>query len=207
MYDVFTFTADGVTVQLEALAWTNDTTRATALVRQNGVWVKTGALDRRFVGCYRTTTVSGQCEDSENKRFLWNTDNRVLRAVKLVVGAGSWTYSSGAKRQWNAAAGNMIQFINGLIEESILVTCSLDMTIAAGVYYVGLALNATNVFHDLGCIAGISVNGTTLTCVLNQLLSPGYSYVAGVERGDAVNTATLNAGSNVVKGIVGQLNC
>ncbi len=47
------------TPTLEALVWTNDTTRATALVRQDGVWSKTGALTRRYLG---TVRVDGESE-------------------------------------------------------------------------------------------------------------------------------------------------
>jgi hypothetical protein len=49
MYDVFCFDNAGVPT-LELLAWTNDTTRATALVLQNGVLVKSGATTRRSDG-------------------------------------------------------------------------------------------------------------------------------------------------------------
>ena len=45
-YDVFCYDNAG-TPTLEFLAWTNDTTRATALVYQDGVLVKSGATTRR----------------------------------------------------------------------------------------------------------------------------------------------------------------
>jgi len=44
-FDVFAFLNAGV-VTLEFLDWTNATTRATGLTRQDGVWTKTGAATR-----------------------------------------------------------------------------------------------------------------------------------------------------------------
>jgi hypothetical protein len=68
MYDVFAFDNAGA-VNIELLAWTNDTTRATAITVQNGFLCKAGAPARRYVGSFRTTTVSGQTEDSAAKRL------------------------------------------------------------------------------------------------------------------------------------------
>ena len=50
-YDVFCYANNGVPT-LEFLAWTNSTTRATALVYQNGILCKTGALTRRYLGSF-----------------------------------------------------------------------------------------------------------------------------------------------------------
>ncbi len=62
MYDVFCYANSGIPT-LEYLAWTNDTTRATALVLQDGILCKTGALTRRYLGTFynagnKTATVT-----------------------------------------------------------------------------------------------------------------------------------------------------
>lgn len=51
LYDVFCYANSGVPT-LEFLVWTNSTTRATALTYQNGVFVKTGATTRRYLGTF-----------------------------------------------------------------------------------------------------------------------------------------------------------
>ena len=79
-FDIFAYSDSG-TVTLEALNWTNDTTRATALTTQDGVLVKTGVTTRRYLGTGRTTAVEGQIEDSVALRFLWNYYNRVERRL------------------------------------------------------------------------------------------------------------------------------
>jgi hypothetical protein len=119
MYDLFAFNNAGV-VAIEALAWTNDTTRATVLVLQDGILVKSGATTRRYLGSFRTTTVSGQTEDSLAKRYVWNYYNRVRRVLKAATETtDSWTYTTAAFRQANANAANQLDFIIGVAEDLI----------------------------------------------------------------------------------------
>jgi hypothetical protein len=48
-YDIFLYNNSG-TLTLEKTAWTNASTRATALTTQNGIYVKTGSTNKRYVG-------------------------------------------------------------------------------------------------------------------------------------------------------------
>jgi hypothetical protein len=43
---------------------------------QNGVYVKSGAANKRYIGTIRTTT-AGASVSTTNQRFVWNKDNRV----------------------------------------------------------------------------------------------------------------------------------
>ena len=121
MYDIFVYNNAG-TLTLEAVAWTNDTTRATALTRQDGVYVKTGTLTKRYVGSFRTTGASGETEDSFAKRFVWNYYNRVLRPMRVLEATNTWTYTTAAFQQANAAATNQLDFIIGLDEQPVSAT-------------------------------------------------------------------------------------
>jgi hypothetical protein len=67
-YDVFIYDNAG-TLTLELLAWTNGTTRATAIALQDGVPSKTGALTRRLLGTFVTTSTTAT-EDSDSNRYL-----------------------------------------------------------------------------------------------------------------------------------------
>ena len=75
-YDIWAYDNAG-TLALASTAWTNATTRATALALQNGVYVKSGDATRRYLGTIRTTATAGQSEDSASKRFVWNYYNRI----------------------------------------------------------------------------------------------------------------------------------
>lgn len=113
-YDVFLYDNAGtLTLELSS-AWTNDTTRADALTTQDGVYVKSGATTRRYLGTIRASATN-QTEDSAAKRFVWNMYNRVERFMFAKDTTGSWTYStSGTWRQANANAANQVELVIGL---------------------------------------------------------------------------------------------
>jgi hypothetical protein len=115
-YDVFAYNNSGV-VALEALAWTNKTTRATALVQQDGVLSKTGALTRRYLGTFHTTATT-TTEDSAAKRLLQNYYHRVMRPVRVIYDT-AYTYTTATYRQANAVATNQIEVVNGVAESAI----------------------------------------------------------------------------------------
>jgi hypothetical protein len=76
-YAVYCYDNAGVPA-LEFQAWTNGTTRATALALQDGVLVKSGTPTRRFLGDFYTTATT-TTEDSKTKRYLWNYYHRTQR--------------------------------------------------------------------------------------------------------------------------------
>ena len=140
-------------------AWTNDTTRADALVKQNGVWVGTGAPDYRYVGTVRATSTS-TFEDSGGlagttqvggKRFLWNAYHRVPRPVAVIDTTDSWAYTSATLRQANAAAGNQVAYVCGLASGELV---SVD--VAAN----GLKTNVGAM--GSGASVGVGVDSTTV---------------------------------------------
>lgn len=101
-YDVFIYDNAGtLTLELSA-AWTNDTTRADALTTQDGVYVKSGATTRLYLGTIRASA-SNQTEDSEKRRFVWNLYNRVTKPLfAQITGTASYTYTTATVRAVNA---------------------------------------------------------------------------------------------------------
>lgn len=122
-YDVFI--VDG-TLALEAVIWTNDTTRATALVLQDGIYVKSGAATRRYLGTIRIVA-TGQCEDSALRRFVYNYYNLTNRLLSVVETTGNWNYSSSTIRPANGNSANIIEIVNGIPEGPICVEYSTNM--------------------------------------------------------------------------------
>lgn len=90
-FDIFIYDNAG-TPALESLVWTNDTTRATALVWQDGLRVKSGDPTRLYLGTIYTSA-TGQCEDSKSKRYVWNAYNRVPRKLYRAEPNAFWSYS------------------------------------------------------------------------------------------------------------------
>lgn len=168
MYDVFIYNNAG-TATLELTAWTNDTTRATALTTQNGVLVKTGATTRRYVGSFRTTGVSGQTEDSAAKRYVWNYYHRVARRLEVIEATTSWAYTTNTWRQARATATNQVDAVIGVAEVWI------DLTVSASFANAG-AVN---------CAVAIGLDSTTAPAG-NQVITVG---IGGVGSGAGASNA------------------
>ncbi len=116
--DVFARNVAGV-VTLDTTAWTNTTTRATALTTQDGVLVKSGDTTRRYLGTICTTGTVGQTEDSFAKRFLWNYYHRQRRPMRVVEATATWNYTTATYRQANAAVANQMAFLIGVAEHEV----------------------------------------------------------------------------------------
>lgn len=188
MYDVFGYDNAGA-FALELTAWTNDTTRATALTTQNGVYVKTGATTRLYLGSFRTTGVSGQTEDSATKSFLFNYYNRVEKVMRKADATASWAYTTATWRQSNAAAANQIEIVNGVPETPMGMTFtsySFNDT-GTGVYENnGIGRDSTTAPTRSGTQYAVSANEIKQVVVpLREIPPVGYHYYAMLESSQA----------------------
>jgi len=124
-YDVFLYDNSG-TLTLELTAWTSDTARATSLTLTNGIYLKTGALTRRYLGTIRTTSTT-TTEDSMQRRFVWNLNNQVERLLyKNTYPTYAYTghaYSTASWRAWNGDSSMAVYFVIG-IDRSIILNFS-----------------------------------------------------------------------------------
>jgi hypothetical protein len=153
-YDVFCYDNAGVPT-LELTAWTNETTRATALALQNGVLSKTGALTRRYLGTfYSTTAGNGQIEDSVAKRHLWNHYHRVARPMRVSETEDAWTYTTATIRQAFADTANQLDFVIGVSEDmvSALAIGLMTNTNVGVAAHIVIGLDSTTAMAS-GCLA------------------------------------------------------
>ena len=141
VYDVFAYWT-GAAIALEVVAWSTATARATALATQNGIYVKSGDATRRYMGTFRTTTVSGQSEDSVTKRYLWNMYNRRSRALQLEDATASWVYSVASWRQVRATSTNKVELVIGLSEDPVELT-AMESAVSTGLAYTGIGVDTT----------------------------------------------------------------
>jgi hypothetical protein len=200
-YDVFIYDNAG-TLTLEALAWSSHgfgtSTRATALTKLAGVDVKSGAATRRYLGSFRTTGTTGQCEDSEANRFLWNRNNQTWRRLHCRETTTN-TWNGGGWRAWN---GNTtpgearMQLIVGLVEHYLPagVTAELD----SGVGAVALGVNVTDAqttFSIRNGNSAIARGGLWEPILLPQV---GYHWINVVQNSNATtNFRAVEANINV----------
>lgn len=141
-YDVFVYNnAGALTLELSS-AWTNDTTRADALALQDGVYVKSGATTRRYLGTIRASGTN-TTEDSRAKRFVWNNYNRVRKFGKVTSSVTSWTYGTDAWRAANATS-YIVEFVRGLDEDSVDAFVMVEQNGSAGSIGIGLDTATAN---------------------------------------------------------------
>lgn len=207
-YDVFCYDNAG-TPTLEFLAWTNDTTRATALAYQDGVLVKSGAATRRYLGTFYTTATT-TTEDSAAKRLLWNYYNRVLRPMARMEATVSWTYSTATLRQANGSSLNQLEFITGVQEDQVKASCYGEVISSTATYRVvsvEIGVDSTTVASAQICQSS-HVNNTA---VFQQSASYqgsflGHHYLAWLEKGNGNDTQTWYGNSSPYKtGIIGEV--
>lgn len=103
-------------LNFETVNWTNDTTRATGITLQNGVYVKSGTPERLYIGTGRTTGTTGQIEDSKEHRFLYNYYNQKKRWFFLSDETGH-TYGTGAWRYFNNDTSLFVDYVVGVAED------------------------------------------------------------------------------------------
>ncbi len=197
VYDVFAYDNAG-TVTLETTAWTNDTTRATALVLQDGVLVRSGAVTRRYLGSFRTTGTSGQTEDSIARRLVWNYYNRHRRSLRRLETTVSWTYTTSTIRQANGSTANQVDCVVGyagaLIELSLFAAMSNGTTGIDG--WVGIGEDGTGSVMP-ACASSASHSGAgnagrhaTGGAHVSTFPPIGYHFYTWLEWSEAVGTMT-----------------
>jgi hypothetical protein len=213
VYDVFVYNNAG-TPTLELTAWSSDTARATALTTQDGVYVKTGATTRRYLGTFRTTGVAGQVEDSTAFRYLWNYYNRVQRSMNVLATVINWTYTTATWRQANASSVNQLDFVIGVSEDAV----KANVRSSAGNTNTGVTLNVGVGLDSTTAVSALCTFDRMDTAVANFRFPleaswigwPGIGrhFLAWLEQSVATGTTTWLGSTAVVQsGISGDLWC
>jgi len=113
LYDVF-LDWNGGTHQLVLKKWSTSgagsSTRATALVKQDGVDVLSGATDHVFLGTIYVDS-STELEDSDANRYVGNQYNPRMRYLEKNVGTIVHNYNGGV-RPWNNNTSYRMNFVS-----------------------------------------------------------------------------------------------
>ena len=211
-YDIFIYNNNG-TLTLESAAWTNNTTRATNIVLQDGIYVKSGTVTRRYLGTIRTTGTTGQCEDSVTKRFVWNYYNRSNRLLNNEI-TTDWTYATNTWRPLNNTI-NAVEIVYGLssdIDPVIFLTIGALYTIASATttaYAIGVAKNGDNSPLLSTRVLSTSTGHVQLTISGYFENSIGYHYYYPIENRVSGGTPAIYGSSNTghFGGMIGTWRC
>jgi hypothetical protein len=183
-YDVFLYSNAGTLTLELGSAWATATTRTDAITLQDGIYVKSGAMTRRYLGTFRTTSTT-TTEDTLTKRFLWSYQNRALRDMYI---SDNTTHNyNGPFRQWNGVATNQVEFVTGLAEDTLMIavfgaastaTSSTFAVTAAGLDSTTVPYRSAQV-HGWNSTAGaITVATASGTVVSPQI---GYHFIAALD--------------------------
>lgn len=167
VYDIWCYSNSG-TPTLASTIWTNATTRGTALTIQDGVLVKSGATNYRYIGTIYMSG-SGQCSDTTVIRGVWNFYNQVTRGL-YNTDVTSHSYSTESFRKWNNSdSGNLLKYVTGRLQNVM--------------YMVGVTIRADATDSD--CLTTIYVDGVDIYAYCsNQNL--GY---CGIGNNTSIKTA------------------
>ena len=156
-HDVFAYDNAG-SVALELVAWTNDTTRATALARQDGVLIKNGAPTSLYLGtiylnsskhCYHR--FGGDAAAGVNAVFwAWNYYNRVRVAGLVTCSTALWTGVSGT-RVAGGYSDYSVYFVHGLAEDAAFARYTTLVNAGTGssdYAFLGIGFDRTNGFDS-----------------------------------------------------------
>lgn len=211
MYDVWVDYNDG-TPALAVTAWTSDTARATALTTQDGIYVKTGDTQQRYVCSFRTTAVSGQTEDSFAKRFVWNYYNQATRRMRVLEGTNTWSYNTATWRQANASTANQLAFVIGVADVElnadlrVVSTASAAVAISTAIGLDSTTAPTTPGNYGMGAYTTSALNLESAVA-LQVYPAVGYHFAAWLEIGDGSgNTVTWigdNGGTTIQSGLSG----
>lgn len=208
-YDVFCFLNSGVPT-LEFLAWSNATTRATAVVQQNGVWVKSGDATRRLLGSFYTTSTT-TTEDSMAKRFVSNVDNRVNRKLFRTETAANWTYSTSTIRQANGNTANQVSVFNTLDIEPVTLTLTINRVVNSittnRAVAVGIGLDSTTTITGQHQTGNAGVSFANISAKFDDFVGIGKHDLNWLEYGGGADTQTwfntsLNSSASGLSGFI-----
>ena len=208
-YDIFIYNNAG-TATMEKLAWTDGTTRATALTTQDGVLVKTGDATRRYIGTIYTTSTTAT-EDSLTNRYVWNLYNRVPRLFYFTDTTNSWSYTTAAWRQWDNTSANQVNFVVGWTIEPVEAsfTAASYCTGIVNYTFAGIGLDRSTTASDAkinGLMFGPADTSVAGTAIYQDYPSVGKHYLAAMEYGRTSATFVGDDGNaNIKTGLSGSI--
>lgn len=219
-YDVFAKVNSGTAFDtLELVAWTNTTTRATALtyVADGDYYVHATNTTWTYVGTIQGSA-SGQCEDSTKFRGVWSYGKRALRPVLCFDTTNSWTYALTAYREINGGSTlgtSRIGFVLGLAEDLVRFEARgmVAMTGSASDGFVGVGIdsstvNSAQIMTSIGGAAGGYPN--PITAMYKGFPSIGSHTARFLEAAASASSRTFYGDNSVTQlqsGMFGEIWC
>jgi len=213
IYDVYCYDNMGLP-QLElGGAWTDDFTRSDALEFTDGVYTKSGSTTRRYIGSFVATSAS-TTEDSLNRRYVCNQDNKALQPMAFLGPFNQWNWSIntniGSGSIWRANSGGQLfylsldegtsQFVNFNTDTNAITNPMVAYPVGLSGYHAGNITTNTNragipcVQTGTNGINGINRN-RGMTSLINNKYGKNFIYMYGA--GNIPNAYSFSMSSMV----------
>lgn len=221
VYDLFVWSSSGTLFLTRGPAWTNATTRGYTLTRTSGILTNTSAITNgpaggagTFVGTIATDAAGGTVTFSTGGSAsggtagildVWNMNNRVIETAGSVDSGAQYTYSSATIRQARASAGNQIQFVTGLQEDTGIISLFgriLTNVTVTSTGSFGIGIDSTTTFSYPPAVVTPANQGGTgganniSGCLTAPQSNIGYHTITSNEGGNTADTFTYNVGGS-----------
>lgn len=191
-YDVFGYLNSGV-LNLEFLVWTNDSTRATGVSLQDGLWCKTGDKTRLYLGSFYTTATNAT-SDSVAERYVYNAYNRIRKEVYVNPtyndnnAVNSVSVTSTTLAQINGGTNVTFSWLDGLGQEAVDIRLHTFMDTPSGQgITLGIGYDSTSTAYSLSGAFMLSGGQTRAsgTCALafRPVAGKHYATILGLVSG------------------------
>jgi hypothetical protein len=222
LYDLFAYNNGGAVALEFGNIWTstgNNTAspgvRNQALVLQDGVYVKSGATTRRYLGTIYSS--SGTTSDTLAARQVWNYYNRINKKFYNNE-ITSYTYNTNA---WRAANGNangvsLVTAVVGIKENVVRLFTGATVGVGSGTtwYTFGVGYDSTTSgVHDIAQQPSAAYNGaligfTSLATHFTDIGYHSYYWIENCSGGGLTNTVyPQGPGNPASSGIAGDIQC
>jgi hypothetical protein len=208
--DVFAAYVNSFSLNLEIVAWASASARATAIVQLDGVWVKSGAQTRRYLGTLLPATsgtyahVSSASGASSPVCGIWNQDNRIRGSFSWTPTFDTWTIpSANTWQSINAQASAKVQYVQG---QSIDIVSAdhLGATDGTGGGSVGIGIDSTSTPSGFRTFSA-NTNIESVHTQLQQLIAAGTHNLNAIANGGNTSVRFYGAHSPMLGGISADL--
>lgn len=204
VHDVFGYNNSG-SLALELLAWTNSTTRATAVTLQDGRLVKSGDATRLLLGSiYLDGSKQAAMQfdvgsaNPSGQFGLCNVYNQVPHTARLRETTASWSYNSTTWRRFNSS-GNSFAYVDSVgnvaVTGDIVAPWFPSGTESSGIH-IGLHRDWSSgapTVSGVGFENGSSTVAASIVGTLSEAGSVGRHTIDALERAYDSTTASIYA--------------
>ena len=183
-YDIFGVYTSGSSPTLSALAWTNDTTRATALVRStiSGLLYKSGDEQSLYLGTIRGSGANVTAKSrAAGQLYVWNMYNRVMEDAQAQDTTDTWNYTTAAFQEARAQSTegtSRIGIVRGLDDDTVeaMNISAYSNSVAAVTATNGIGIDSSTVNSATNSSTSSYLANQGVTCTAVYKGRPGIGY-------------------------------